>query len=134
MIRTMMRTARLVRRLRQQDLRTYVQGYLDEALASHGYVRRPTGLASSLPMIGAFGAGVAVGTGVGMLIAPASGAETRAKVRAELEAWLARARERARKEQAEATGEAGEAKAASSAPHIITDDPSITHEQPMRQS
>jgi len=96
MIRTVAKTIRVVRRLRHSDVRSYVQGYLDEALASHGYVRRPSGVAQALPMVGAFGAGVAVGTGIGVLIAPASGAETRAKVGARLDELAKRAKQASR--------------------------------------
>jgi hypothetical protein len=71
--------------LRRGEVKSYVRGYLDRALAGYGYTRGPRGLLGlgvALPMAGAFGVGVAVGTGVGVLIAPASGAETRAKLRA----------------------------------------------------
>lgn len=96
MIRTVAKTIRIVRRLRHADARSYVQGYLDEALASRGYVRRPSGIAQSLPILGAFGAGVAVGTGVGVLIAPASGAETRAKLLERLDELSKKAKEATR--------------------------------------
>jgi hypothetical protein len=115
------KTIRFVRSVRQHDVRSYVQGYLDEALASRGYVRRPSGLAQALPMLGAFGAGVAVGTGIGVLIAPASGAETRAKMSARLERAMKKAREAAR---TRADGHR----------RIIVDDPEITHEHPMGDS
>lgn len=118
MFRTMVKTIGLVRRLRQQDVRTYVQGYLDDALASRGYVRRPSGVLASLPMLGAFGAGVAVGTGIGVVVAPASGAETRAKLRDKLDELV----------------EAARRSTARTAPResvIITDDPDITHGHPL---
>lgn len=118
MFRAMGKTIRFVSHLRQHDVRSYVQGYLDEALASRGYVRRPSGLAQAIPMLSAFGAGVAVGTGIGVLIAPASGAETRAKMSAKLEQAMRKARQAAR---TRANGEH----------RIIVDDPAITHEQPM---
>lgn len=121
MIRTMVKTIRVVRRLRHSDVRSYVQGYLDEALATHGYVRRPSGVAQALPMLGAFGAGVAVGTGIGVMIAPRSGAETRAKMIARLDELASKAK------QATRTRAEGEH-------HIITDDPAIVHEQPIGES
>lgn len=118
MFRAIGKSIRFVRHLREHDVRSYVQGYLDEALASRGYVRRPSGLAQAVPMLGAFGAGVAVGTGIGVLIAPASGAETRAKMSARLEQALKKARQAAR---TRANGEH----------RIIVDDPAIRHEQPL---
>lgn len=120
MFRTMVKAVGLVRRLRQQDARTYVQGYLDDALASRGYVRRPSGVLAALPMLGAFGAGVAVGTGIGVLVAPASGAETRAKLGEKLDDLVEKAKQStARTAQREGV--------------IITDDPDITHGHPLDQ-
>ncbi|MCZ7680245.1 MAG: hypothetical protein M5U28_16350 [Sandaracinaceae bacterium] len=57
------KTVRGVRRLRGRALRESVRDYVDEALASYGYSRRMGGLAGVVPLAGAFGAGVAVGTG-----------------------------------------------------------------------
>lgn len=108
------KTVRGVRRLRGRSLRGSVRDYVDEALASYGYSRRMGGLASVLPLAGAFGAGVAVGTGIGVLVAPRSGKETR-------EMLGQRLRDLATKLASE------EAVTGDGRGEVITDDREITH-------
>lgn len=73
-------TLRFIRELRTADLRNMAQGYADDMLGRYGYERRPSFLVRALPVVGAFGAGVALGTGLGLIIAPTSGAETRERI------------------------------------------------------
>ncbi len=123
MIKTIARTIRAVR-LGRGEMTSYVRGYLDQALEGYGYVRNPApspGMA--LPLIGAFGMGVAVGTGLGVLIAPASGDETRATLRRRVEE-LMRTVQEAAEAQKGSQPEGLQSK-------IITDDPEITHGGPM---
>lgn len=112
MIRTITKTLGAVRRLRKDDLRSYARGYLDEALESYGYSKRATGLAGALPLVGAFSAGVAIGTGLGVLVAPRSGKETRELLGQRVREALDRM---TREEAHDGQGS------------IITDDPEITH-------
>jgi hypothetical protein len=60
------------------DARMYVRDTADEMLAGYGFVRRPSFLASILPLAGAFSTGVVVGGVAALLLAPKSGAELRA--------------------------------------------------------
>lgn len=125
MIRTIGRTIQGVRMLGRGELKSYMRGYLDQALQSRGYVRDgASGSAVALPMLGAFSAGVAFGTGLGVLIAPASGRETRQTLRRRLDELMGTS-----------AGDAHEAKVAKEEPRrpsaIITDDPAITHGGPM---
>ncbi|HEY8430990.1 MAG TPA: YtxH domain-containing protein, partial [Sandaracinaceae bacterium] len=111
-IRTIAKTLGTMRKLGRTDLRSYVRGYLDQALESYGYSRRAGGVTGALPVVGAFGAGVAVGTGIGVLVAPRPGRETREMLGAKLRDFPERA-----------TREAGE----NGRSRIITDDPDIRH-------
>jgi hypothetical protein len=79
-IKDIANTIRFVRELGADDIRGYALSYADDVLGRYGYVRKPSMLATLLPVLGAFGAGLALGTGVGLLIAPTSGAETRRTV------------------------------------------------------
>lgn len=107
------KTVRGVRRLRGRPLRESVRDYVDEALASYGYTRRMGGLAGVVPLVGAFGAGVAVGTGIGVLVAPRSGKETRELLGRRLRDL---ATKMTREETVPGDGRGG----------IVTDDPEIT--------
>lgn len=53
---------------------------LSEELARLGLQQRPSLLERLLPAVGIFAGGVVVGLGIGLLIAPRSGAETRAGI------------------------------------------------------
>ncbi len=111
-LKTIGKTLRIARRLRRDELR----GYVDEALGRYGYMRAPASVSSALPLVGAFSAGVAVGTGIGVLVAPRSGRETR-------EMLIARVRDAIER----MTRENGEGA-------VITDDPDITHGGPIGHS
>jgi hypothetical protein len=126
MIKTIARTIRVARMLGRGDVKSYARGYLDQALQGYGYVRGPVpSVGMALPMVGAFGAGVAVGTGIGVLIAPKSGAETRAMLRQRIEELL--------RDVSDATSEKSETAAPpdDGQSRIITDDPEITHGGPI---
>jgi hypothetical protein len=63
---------------------------MDDALKAIETLRRSTGRSGALlvPGLGALGVGLAVGTGIGMLMAPRSGADTRAALRDSLRGKL----------------------------------------------
>lgn len=106
MIKTIFKAIRGARELGTADVREYARGYLDEALESAGYARRGS-IARALPIVGAFGAGVAVGTGLGVLVAPRSGKETREAMTHRLAELLETLQRASRREPTVATEDRG---------------------------
>ncbi len=96
MMKSVFTTVRGVRALRNADVRELAREVLDDALLAAVYARRASGMARALPMLGAFGAGFAMGAGVGVLFAPKSGSETRRALRRRLDELMAKVREAAK--------------------------------------
>jgi hypothetical protein len=104
-------TMRFIRELRTADLRNMAQGYADDMLGRYGYSRGPSVAVQVLTHLGAFGAGMAVGTGLGLIVAPQSGAETRDRISRSFEGAVNKVK----------------AKVGRSNGHIVTDDVAIRH-------
>ncbi len=84
---------RLMQSLDIPDLRGRAMDRADSMLAGYGYTRGPSLVSRVATHAVTFGAGVAVGAGVGVLLAPKAGAETRRELAEAMEDLYSRARE-----------------------------------------
>ncbi len=119
MFRTIANTVRFVRALDRENLYSYAQTYADDVLGRYGYMRRRP-VMSALSLGGAFGVGLALGTGFGILIAPQSGAETRKNLGDQFGKAVNRVREVAGRKNGRG--------------RVITEDPNISHGGPIGHS
>jgi hypothetical protein len=108
MIRTMLNTIRFVRDLDGNQMR----GYADGMLARYGYERSTPATVKVLTIAGAFGAGMAIGAGVGVLFAPKSGAETRQAIGQQVQSVVGKIKQTTHR-------------GATNGRRVITDDPEI---------
>jgi hypothetical protein len=117
LIKNIANTLRFVRSINGDDLRVIAQDYADDVLGRYGYYRGPSTAMRVLSMAGAFGAGVAVGTGLGLIFAPRSGAETRQAISRTVENGVNRVKETVQRQRGNGH-------------RIVTDAEEIRHARP----